>query len=95
MEEEGLTLGPVLLRLVKAFIEQSLESNTRRILESVTAMTVADDWIVPPMQLTGPAQRQGGGATAHRFSSSAMRLYLLVQVGNGASISWVYGMNLL
>lgn len=83
LEEEGLTLGPVLLRLVKAFIEQSLESNTRRILESVTAMAVADDWIVPPAQLTGPANqahRQGAGAEAHRFSSSAMRLYLLVQV---------------
>lgn len=82
LEEQGLSLTPVLSRLVRPCVERALEGNLERILDSVKAMAAADDWYLQP-SITAAQGRFGrsssGPPSNVRLTSSAQRLYSMVQ----------------
>lgn len=84
LEDYGLAMVPVLLRCVRPSVERALDANVKRIDDSVTAMASADDWSLQPVPLhpKSPATRVSAGMplAAFKLSSSAYRLYAMVQV---------------
>ncbi|CAK9156474.1 unnamed protein product [Ilex paraguariensis] len=86
LEDRGLALCPVLLKLFRPSVEQALDANLKRIEESTAALAAADDWELtsPPTvtrQSVRPSSTSLGTTTAyhHKLSSSAHRFNLMVQ----------------
>ncbi|GAA0146579.1 hypothetical protein LIER_06499 [Lithospermum erythrorhizon] len=86
LEEKGLALCPVLLRLFRPSVEQALDANLKRIEESTAALAAADDW---ELTVAPSSARQSGRSIAtptgitmgshHKLSSSAHRFNTMVQ----------------
>ncbi|CAI5488767.1 unnamed protein product [Closterium sp. Naga37s-1] len=83
LEDHGLAMAAVLMRLVRPNVELALEANIRRIEESVQAMAAGDDWSLLPVPSAprNPAARLLADAPVANFrlTSSAYRLYSMVQ----------------
>ncbi|KAL2631592.1 hypothetical protein R1flu_016278 [Riccia fluitans] len=84
LEDQGLALSSLLTKLVRPSVEQALEANLKRIEESVTVLSAADDWVLTSFPATQP--RTQGRASAPvgynislRLSSSAHRFNSMVQ----------------
>uniref|UniRef100_A0A7N0TZ75 Exocyst component Exo84 C-terminal domain-containing protein n=1 Tax=Kalanchoe fedtschenkoi TaxID=63787 RepID=A0A7N0TZ75_KALFE len=83
LEDRGLALCPVLMKLFRPSVEQALEANLKRIEESTAALAAADDWVLMPPNNA----RQSGRVLAaslgltnqHKLSSSAHRFNAMVQ----------------
>ncbi|CAI7808231.1 unnamed protein product [Closterium sp. NIES-53] len=88
LEEQGLTLSPVLSKLVRPSVEEALEFNIIRIEDSVATMVAVDDWVLLPLPHGAAAtgrvralqQTLGPGLMHLRLSSSGQRFYLLLVV---------------
>ncbi|CAI5499868.1 unnamed protein product [Closterium sp. Naga37s-1] len=86
LEEQGLTLSPVLSKLVRPSVEEALEFNIIRIEDSVATMVAVDDWVLLPLPHGAAAtgrvralqQTLGPGLMHLRLSSSGQRFYLLL-----------------
>ncbi|CAI5475766.1 unnamed protein product [Closterium sp. Yama58-4] len=86
LEEQGLTLSPVLSKLVRPSVEEALEFNIIRIEDSVATMVAVDDWVLQPLPHGAAAtgrvralqQTLGPGLMHLRLSSSGQRFYLLL-----------------
>ncbi|CAI5954239.1 unnamed protein product [Closterium sp. NIES-65] len=83
LEDHGLAMAAVLMRLVRPNVELALEANIRRIEESVQAMAAGDDWSLLPVPSAprSAAARMLADAPVANFqlTSSAYRLYSMVQ----------------
>ncbi|KAF6149071.1 hypothetical protein GIB67_018649 [Kingdonia uniflora] len=86
LEDRGLALCPVLLKLFRPSVEQALTANLKRIEESTAALAAADDWVLayPPAstrQFGRSSNASVGNAMAfhHKLSSSAHRFNSMVQ----------------
>ncbi|XP_027124545.1 exocyst complex component EXO84B isoform X1 [Coffea arabica] len=86
LEGRGLALCPVLLKLFRPSVEQSLDANLKRIEESSAALAAADDWeLVYLPAVTRQSVRPSGSAMAtmasyqYKLSTSAHRFNLMVQ----------------
>ncbi|PQQ07541.1 exocyst complex component EXO84A [Prunus yedoensis var. nudiflora] len=87
LEDRGLCLSPVLLRLFRPFLEQALSSNLKRIEQSSAALAAADDWLLlyPPIgaRLMGSTSSLNAvsayqpklSSSAHRFNSMVQELF--------------------
>lgn len=79
LEDQGLSLSPVLYRQIRPYVEQALDGNIKRVVESVVAVAVADDWALQPL-ISGSGRTRGAAALGLRLTSSADRLLSMVQV---------------
>ncbi|KAL6568657.1 Exocyst complex component exo84b [Orobanche hederae] len=86
LEDRGLVLCPVLLRLFRPSVEQALDANLKRIEVSTAALAAADDWDLtyPPtsVRLSGRTNAAAGSGTVRyqpKLSSSAHRFNTMVQ----------------
>lgn len=89
LEDRGLTLCPVLIKLFRPSVERALDANLKRIEESTAALAAADDWVLtyPPTSMRHSGRSSSvpyGNSTAfqHKLTSSAHRFNLMVQVSN-------------
>uniref|UniRef100_A0A2P2JU18 Exocyst component Exo84 C-terminal domain-containing protein n=2 Tax=Rhizophora mucronata TaxID=61149 RepID=A0A2P2JU18_RHIMU len=86
LEERGLALCPILLKLFRPSVEQALNANLKRIEESTAALAAADDWVLTSHPTS---TRQSGRSSVtslsnttvlqHKLTSSAHRFNLMVQ----------------
>ncbi|KAK1260064.1 hypothetical protein QJS04_geneDACA020009 [Acorus gramineus] len=86
LEEQGLTLCPVILKLFMPSVEQALDANLKRIEESTAALAAADDWVLTYApactRASGRASNvplSSGIAYQPKLSSSAHRFNTMVQ----------------
>ncbi|KAK1414197.1 hypothetical protein QVD17_29938 [Tagetes erecta] len=86
LEARGLTLCPVLLKLLRPSVEQALGANLKRIEESTAALAAADDWGLsssPSVTLLSgrPSSTSLNTITSyqHKLTSSAQRFNSMVQ----------------
>ncbi|KAK1314670.1 hypothetical protein QJS10_CPA06g01606 [Acorus calamus] len=86
LEEWGLTLCPVILKLFMPSVEQALDANLKRIEESTAALAAADDWVLTyapagtrPSGRSSNVHLSSGTAFQPKLSSSAHRFYSMVQ----------------
>ncbi|CAI9114555.1 OLC1v1015302C3 [Oldenlandia corymbosa var. corymbosa] len=85
LESRGLALCPVLLKLFRPSVEQSLDANLKRIEESTAALAAADDWELvyppPPRQSVRSSSATAASITSYQYklSSSAHRFNFMVQ----------------
>ncbi|KAL6638069.1 hypothetical protein ACP70R_025641 [Stipagrostis hirtigluma subsp. patula] len=80
LEDRGLSLSGVLMKQFRPSLEQALDSNLRRIEESIAALTAADDWVLtyPPTGIR-PFTRSSVGMLQPKLSISAHRFNSMVQ----------------
>ncbi|KAL3689465.1 hypothetical protein R1sor_015774 [Riccia sorocarpa] len=84
LEDQGLALSSLLTKLVRPSVEQALEANLKRIEESVTVLSAADDWMMTSVLAAQPrTQGRSSAPTGYnihlRLSSSAHRFNSMVQ----------------
>lgn len=84
LEARGLSLSPVLLRIYRPYIEQTLSASLKRIEQNSAALAVTDDWFllyspvgIRPM---GSGTSVSMNASQPKLSSSAHRFNSMVQV---------------
>lgn len=86
LEEQGLTLCPMLLKLLRPSVEQALRANLTMIGDSVAALAAADEWVLdhPPQRGSAgmrlPQGLPGIVTSSLKLSSSAHRFNFMVQV---------------
>lgn len=86
LENRGLSLSPVLVKLFRPSVEQAVDANLRRIEESTAALAAADDWVLTyPLSATRQPGRLSSASISHitayqyRLTSSAHRFNVMVQ----------------
>ncbi|KAK9084528.1 hypothetical protein Syun_031544 [Stephania yunnanensis] len=86
LENRGLALCPILLKLFRPSVEQALNANLKRIEESTAALAAADDWVLtyPPSVTRHSGRSSTASFTAptsfhHKLSTSAQRFNSMVQ----------------
>ncbi|KAJ0095122.1 hypothetical protein Patl1_16293 [Pistacia atlantica] len=84
LEDGGLALSPVLLRLFRPYVEQALSGFLRKIEQSSAALAASDDWSLtysPPgvRHSSSTASLSGAVISQPKLSISAHRFNLLVQ----------------
>ncbi|KAF5207917.1 Exocyst complex component exo84b like [Thalictrum thalictroides] len=86
LENRGLALSPVLLKLFRPCVEQALDANLKRIEESSASLAAADDWVLtyPPVSTrssgrSAPTSLGGVIVSQPKLSSSAHRFNTMVQ----------------
>ncbi|GJP41379.1 hypothetical protein CLOM_g1051 [Closterium sp. NIES-68] len=86
LEDQGLTLSPVLSKLVRPSVEEALEFNIIRIEDSVATMVAVDDWVLLPLphgsgatgRVRALQQTLGPGLMHLKLSSSGQKFYMLL-----------------
>lgn len=84
LEARGMALSPVLLKLFKPCVEQSLMTNLKRIEQTTAALAAADDWSLtyPPVGVRSLGIAPLGSSSIvsqPKLSSSAHRFNMMVQ----------------
>ncbi|KAK9060552.1 hypothetical protein SSX86_021256 [Deinandra increscens subsp. villosa] len=86
LEARGLTLCPVLLKLLRPSVEQALDANLKRIDESTAAFAAADDWDLSSSPTVARLSGRSSSTSLntitsyqHKLSSSARRFNSMVQ----------------
>ncbi|KAJ0038617.1 hypothetical protein Pint_23123 [Pistacia integerrima] len=84
LEDGGLALSPVLLRLFRPYVEQALSGFLRKIEQNSAALAASDDWSLtysPPgvRHSSSTASLSGAVISQPQLSISAHRFNLLVQ----------------
>lgn len=82
LEAQGLTMGPLLSKLMRPSVEQAMEANLKRIEESVSVMASADDWVLTSKPTTPyySSRLKSSGLFAFKLSSSAHQFNTMAQV---------------
>eukprot|EP00271_Cylindrocystis_brebissonii_P002607 TRINITY_DN13368_c0_g2_i1.p1 TRINITY_DN13368_c0_g2~~TRINITY_DN13368_c0_g2_i1.p1 ORF type:complete len:828 (+),score=243.58 TRINITY_DN13368_c0_g2_i1:1046-3529(+) len=85
LEEQGLTLTPVLSRLMRPCVQEAMEANLFRMEEAVAMAASEDTWVLqnvaPPGRFhsTMKGSSHRAEATDLKLSSSAQKLYSMLQ----------------